>query len=318
MNKAAAMPDPMDANLITCSFRGDLEMCRVLCASFDRYVPDSFIHTLYVPAADMRLFADLETKRRRIRAEESLLPFWFRKAPLPPPRWRKRLFLPRRNVYLTPFSLPVRGWIAQQIMKIAATFVAECEIVAHIDSDNAFIRSLSINHLTRDGKVRFFSDHEAADILTHRPWYEAAGLLLGLPDGVRRRWGYIQNLVVWRRSIVEALTKRIEATTGRNWVVALARTPQFAEYILYGIFAEHVLGLEASGLYAESRALAHSSWSSPIIGAAETAAFVDALQPDHVACNIQSTSGMTLEERAHIFELLRLRAREQDALLAKT
>jgi Family of unknown function (DUF6492) len=318
MNKTVVMPKALDANLITCSFRGDLEICRLLCASFDRYVPDSFIHTLYVPAADVPLFADLQTKRRRIMTEESLLPFWFRKAPLPPRRWRKRFFLPRRNVYLTPFSLPVRGWIAQQIMKIAATLVSECEIVAHIDSDNAFVRPLSIDHLTREGKVRFFSGREVVDLPTHRPWYEAAGPLLGLPQGAQHRSGYIQNLVVWRRSVVEALTKRIEATTGHNWVVALARTPKFAEYILYGLFAEYGLGLEAAGLYAESRPLAHSCWSSRIEGPTETAAFVDALQPDHVACNIQSTSDMTLEERRHIFDLLTRRAREQDALPAKT
>lgn len=142
--------------------------------------------------------------------------------------------------------------------------------------------------------------------------------MVGLREGDNYHSGYIQNLVVWRRSAVEALTKRIEATTGRDWLVTLARTPHFAEYVLYGLFVDYVLGLEVAGLYAESQPLVHSRSSGRIDGAAETAAFVDALQPGHVACNIQSTSGMTLEERAHIFELLRLRAREQDALLAKT
>jgi Family of unknown function (DUF6492) len=314
MNRASGISNILDSNIITCSFRGDLEICRLLCVSFDRFVPDSFVHSLYVPAADVPLFADLETRRRRVMTQESLLPFWFRKAPLPPPRWRERLFLPRRNVYLTPFSLPVRGWIAQQIMKISATLASEHEVVAHIDSDTAFVRPLSMADLTRGDKVRFCRDQQVLEFPAHRQWYKAAGRLVGLPEGEHYHAGYIQNLVVWRRSVVEALTKRIEATTGRDWLVTLARTPHFAEYVLYGLFVDYVLGVEVAGLYAESQPLVHSRWSGRIDGAAETTAFVDALRPDHVAYNVQSTSAMTIEERAQICDLLTRRARQQDEL----
>ncbi len=310
------MPKALDANIVTLSFRGDLEVCRLLCASVDRYASDAFVHSLYVPAADMPLFANLAAERRRIATQESLLPRWFWKVPLPSPHWRARLFLPRRNVYLTPFSLPVRGWIAQQIMKIAAALASEREIVAFLDSDNALVRPLAIDHLTRSGKICHYHDPHPAEIPGQGRWYEAARRLLGLPQDDCYRPAYIHPMIAWRRRVVQGMIQRIEATTGRGWVGALARTPRFAEYNIYGLYAEQILGLEAAGLYAESRPLVHSSWRSRLAGAAETSAFVDALEPEHVACNIQSTSGMTIEERMQIYDMLRLRARAQDALAA--
>jgi hypothetical protein len=305
------------ANIITLSFQGDFEVCRLLCASFDRYAQEGFLHSLYVPAADIPLFANLGAERRRIATQESLLPWWFRKTPMPASPWRERLFLPRRNVYLTPFSLPVRGWIAQQIMKIAAALKSESDVLAFLDSDNALVRPLSIAHLMRAGKIRHYHNTDHPEILEQRRWYDEARRLLGLPRNDPYRPGYIHPMIVWRRQVVQGMIQRIESTTGQSWVVALARTQHFAEYNIYGLYAEQILGLEAAGLYAESRPLVHSCWSRRIESAAETADFVAALEPDHVACNIQSTTGMTIEERTKILNELALRARKQDAETAK-
>jgi len=314
MDGTAASPKAYGANIITVSFRGDLEICRLLCASFDRFASDAVVHSLYVPAVDVPLFADLATERRRIATQESLLPRWFWKVPLPSPHWRARLFLPRRNVYLTPLSLPVRGWTAQQIMKIAAALTSECEIVAFLDSDNALVRTLSIDHLTCAGKTRLYCDPHHPDMPEYVRWYEAARRLIGLEQDDPYRPSFVHQLIVWRRRVVEGMTRRIEATTGRNWVAALARTPHFAEYIIYGLYAEQVLGLEAAGLYAESRSLAHSTWGRSLETLADTSAFVDALRPDHVACHIQSTSDIKLEQRKQVYGMLTRRAREQDAV----
>ena len=302
-------------SLITCSYSGDLDVCRLLCASIDRFTPQGVTHQLYVPRHEIPLFADLATPRRTIGAQEDLLPWWFRKAPLPGPKWRARLGLPRRNVYLTPFSPPVRGWIAQQMTKIAATLRAPTEVVAHIDSDNVLIRPLAPARLFPDGKVRFHASVDTLGLETHKPWYAAATRLLGLPDTNVYTADYIDQFVVWRRSVVEAMTARISATTGRDWTIALARTPHFAEYVLYGVFVERVMGLEAAGLSKQTRSLCHSRWSGRIAGPDEETAFVDALSPDQVACVIQSTIPMSLEERKRVFQRVKARAAEQDARL---
>ena len=303
------------ASLITCSFSGDLEICRLLCRSIDRFVPEEISHSLYVPARDIPLFAPLTTGRRAILAQEDLLPRWFWKAPLPSPKWRARLRLPRRNVYITPVSLPVRGWIAQQIMKISATLQARTDIVAHLDSDNVIIRPLTAAHLIRNGKVRFHADPAVVGLESHRPWYIAAARLLGLPPGHYYSADYIDQFVVWRRSVTESMVARIEATMGHDWQAALARTPAFAEYVLYGMFVERVLGPDAAGVFVEPRSLCHALWTGSIAKAEEEDAFLGALQPEQIACVIQSTIPMTLVERARVFTRTTQRAADFDAAL---
>ena len=289
------------ATLLTCSFAGDLDLCALLCESVDRFAPAGVEHYLFVPARDRAAFARFASPRRRILAQEDLLPRWFFKAPLPSPAWRERLGLPRRNVYLTPFSAPVRGWIAQQMMKISASLAASSDVVAHLDSDMAIVRPLALSHLMRGGEARFFAERHPTGLPAQRPWYAAAARLLGLPEADYSRTLYIDQFVVWRPDVARAMVSRIEATTGRDWRVALARTPHFAEYVLYGLFVDEVLGREAAGVRAQPRSLCHSRWSEPLAGPHEEDAFLAALGEDQVACMIQSTLPMPREARARLF-----------------
>ena len=301
------------ASLITCSFRGDLEMCGMLCRSIDRFVPAGIEHLLYVPSQDLPLFAAFATPQRQILPQEALLPRWFWQVPLPDPQWREWLGLPRRNLYLTPCSLPVRGWIAQQIMKISAALNAPTEIVGHIDSDLVFVRPLAFEHFVRRGDVRFFAQPSPFGFATQRPWYAAAAKLLGAPGSENANNLYIDQFVIWRRSVVRDMAARIEATTGRDWRVALARTRQFAEYVLYGMFVEHLKGASAAGLYAQTRSLCHTRWTGRFASVEDEDAFVRSLQTDQVACVIQSTIPMTLDERARVFDRVTRRAADTDA-----
>ncbi len=103
------------------------------------------------------MFEPLATARCKIITESSVLPRWFVR--MPPPRWRGLLHLPRRDIYLTPFSLPVRGWIFQQIRKIGATIAAKSNIIVHVDSDAAFIRPLKLERLYTEARSIFFATH---------------------------------------------------------------------------------------------------------------------------------------------------------------
>ena len=291
----------MKATLITCSFRGDLDVCRLLCRSIDLNASADFEHRLYVPKRDLPLFADLATSRRRVETQESLLPRWFWKVPMPGTEWRRRLRLPRRNFYLTPIHGPVRGWIAQQIMKISASLRADSDVVAHIDSDSAVVRPLTLSHLHRDGRTRLYAGEVAERHAGHALWYAEAARLLGLPADDYYRAEYIAPLVVWRRSVVQAMTARIEATTGRSWASALAATPHFSEYVLYGVFAQHALGPGAAGLRAEGRACCLTRWVDGFDDAAAIENFLAQAQADQLVCCLQSTLAIPLKTRAGVY-----------------
>lgn len=294
--------------LLTLSYRGDYDVCRLLCESVDRFVPQEIEHRLAVPRADLDMFASLGNGRRRLLAQEELLPSWFVRAP----EWLLRLARLRRNLYLTPFSFPVRGWIAQQIMKIAAAAGSNADAVVHIDSDNAFIRPFSRDRIFSGSNIRVYRDPNPNGMATHALWQKKAGQLLGLPDSSFYGGEYIDQFVVWKPDVVRGLVRRLEEVSRRNWIVTLARTPHFAEYVLYGVYADHIVGFDVAGLTPEAFSLSHSMWSGSFDDDQAIQAFADAVEPQHVSCLIQSTLPESIERRRQVFERVAEMAARRD------
>lgn len=290
--------------LITKSFSGDYEICRLLCETMDRHVTAE--HLLIVPRSDMSLFETLRGPRRTIVPEEDFLPRGMARAPLPGPAWRRRLGLPRRDVYLTTFSPPVRGWIAQQLVKLGAAAALDWDVVLHVDSDVAFVRPLDPTRLIRDGAVRFYRDPAAGRLPTHDRWHEVAGEVLGAPGTRYFGADYIGTVVAWSPEIVREMTARIARIAGEDWRKALARRPHFSEYILYGAFCDGVLG-DAAPVFRTAEELALTRWSEALSERDEDA-FVESLRPTDVSIAVQSTLGLSPERRAALVRRCEARA----------
>jgi len=300
------------ASLITLSYSGDFDACRAMCESADRFVDPAIAHTIYVPKREIALFAPLANARRRIEAEEDLLPTWMWRVPMPSREWRRRLMLPRRNVFLTPYSRPVRGWIAQQMMKIQAASQAADEIVVHVDSDNAFVRPMGLGALAKPGGVRLYINPKHETRETHRLWHREAARLLRAPSDDFHAGDPIDGLVVWRRSLARAMIARIEHVGGRDWRRILAGTRHFSEYVLYSVFVETCVGFAASGHVVEPFSLSFGLWLDRPADARAEEAFLDTLEPQHLVCLIQSTIAMDDAERRALFARVEARAAAQD------
>lgn len=300
------------ASLITLSYGGDVDACRALCGSVDRFVDPAIAHTIYVPRREIALFAPLANARRRIEAEEDLLPSWMWRVPMPSRAWRRRLWLPRRNVFLTPYTRPMRGWIAQQMMKIQAAAQAADEIVVHVDSDNAFIRPMGLAALTKPEGVRLYVNPKHETGGSHRLWHREAARLLRAPSDDFHAGDPIDGIVVWRRSLVRAMIARIEHVGGRDWRRILAGTRHFSEYVLYGVFVETCVGFAASGHVIEPFSLSFGLWRDRPADARAEDAFLDTLEPRHLVCLIQSTIAMDDAERRALFQRVEARAAALD------
>jgi hypothetical protein len=230
---------------------------------------------------------------------------------MPGPRVRQLLHLPRRNIYLSLRGKPVRGWIAQQIMKISAGADSPTEIVLHLDSDTCFIRPITREMLIDEqGAVRFYHDPHAQLPATHAHWSEVACRLLDVDPKRISRSDYIDTCVVWRRSILRRMIQRIEEVAGADWRVVLAREPHFSEYTLYGVFVEY-LGSENAGHFATSQSQIHAIWDVEPQTPAQEDEFINTLAPHHIAVLIQSTSKMSFGQRLQLLERARARARMQ-------
>lgn len=288
--------------IATPSYAGDVERCRLLCASIDRFVTGHAAHYLLVEDADVALFRSLEGPRRRVIAESELLPVWLKS-------WPDPLSLGRRRVWTGPRALlrgvpPLRGWHAQQLRKFALPLKSDEDVVLFADSDMLFLRPFDVASLATQDGVRLYCkpDGIAAQMREHRGWCDSAAGLLGLPAPDFPSPDYINNMVSWRRDNVRALMDHIESTSGRDWVSAIASRRSFSEYVIYGYFVERVLGLDRARHWPDPRELCKVYWGGKAGAIEGLRSFEEVLEPWQVAVGVQSFIGEPVEAIRALFE----------------
>ncbi len=269
--------------LVTASYSADLERCRLLCETVDRFVTGHDHHYLLVAANDVALFRQLEGPRRTVVSERDILPRWLHDLPDPTSRFRRRIWLSTRTA-------PLRGWHVQQLRRIAiAAHVGEAALI-YCDSDVAFVRPFDCSAMWRGGDVRLFrrDDELSGPLLSNQmAWAQNAGRTLGLAGPGRH--GYIATVIAWRRDAVVDMCRYIEQVGGRHWVAAIGATRQFSECMIYGRYVDEVRG--SGGHFHGSDELCHVRWFGGAPTEAEFRAFVDTMAPGQVAVGIQSFSG---------------------------
>ncbi|AOO79975.1 DUF6492 family protein [Bosea vaviloviae] len=288
--------------IATPSYAGDIERCRLLCASIDRFVTGHAMHYLLVEDKDVALFKPLAGPRRQVIAESALLPSWLKPRPDPLALGRRRIWTGFRA--LRRGIPPLRGWHVQQLRKFALPLVSGEDVILFADSDMLFLRPFDVTYLGEDQAVRLYVKPAGitAAMTEHVAWCEMAARLLGLPRPTMPSPDYINNLVSWRRDNVRALLTRIEQISGRDWVSAIASQRQFSEYMIYGYFVERVLGLEAAGHTPDGFELCKVYWGGDAGGLASLRSFEDVLDEGQVAVGVQSFIGQPVERLKALFE----------------
>jgi hypothetical protein len=282
------------ATVITPTYAADFEHARTLCASLDRFLRIPHRHLLIVPSNDVALFRPLAGPRRKVISKESVLGrHGFHRLPVPR-RIRVPGLIDRRikEQWWLRGAGRLSGWLVQQIVKLSAPELTEDEHLVFIDSDVALVRPFEWRHLDRDGVVRLHEHHRGTHHDTHHRWRDSALALTGGAPEQGPPTNYIGHLIGWRRSNLVALQQRIEAVTGMDWRLAVARRKEVSEYILYGYFVRAQAG--DAGHVREDLGLVRSLWADD---AASLESFAEAPDEGHVAVHIQSTLPMPDIER---------------------
>lgn len=223
------------------------------------------------------MFRQFAGHRTTLVTAEDLLPWWIFRIP----RVRK--------VWMSLKTLPVRSWIVQQLMKLSVASKIDADVFCFVDSDVAFIRNTDAGTFLQGDTVRLFRRPGQANQPSHQRWHRSSARLLGLPEQDYFGSDYIGNMITWRRDCLMQLHRHIEKTTGKHWLRAVASELHLSEYILYGIFAEHVKGLEASGHDPQHNDLCHCSWDYQIDGPADIERFfAEPIRADVHAVLVQS------------------------------
>jgi hypothetical protein len=288
--------------VMTKSYAPDFELCASLSRSVLDCSPDTVHHQIVVPRSDLQLFGRLAGPRVEVRCEADLLP-------------RSFVRLPFVNIMVNvarPFP-PVRGWIQQQVIKLAAIAASPDDVVLVADSDVEFVRPFTPEMFVRNGSVRFFCKPGQIDrrLARHMTWHKVARELLGLPQAEPPYPDYISSPLAWDPRIVRQMLARVAATTKRPWPTAIAGQLDFSECILYGIFVDEVIGASANSFVSDD-SLCKVYWEPTPLTEESAAAFIGSVQPTDIAVVIQSKSRTAPAVRDAVFGTISGRKRTQE------
>jgi hypothetical protein len=254
-------------------------------------------HHIIVPAADVEAFRRLAGPRTFIEDVRDYLP-------------RTMVSIPGVNVWLNlrrPVP-PVRGWIAQQIVKLAAAAAMETDVVLLVDSDIVLIRPIDEGSYSPKGVLELFEVPDAVDktLPRHRLWHAVARRLLGLPAAEATLLpDYVCCPCAWSPAIVRKMLARIESVTGLGWATAVGRELHFSEMILYGVYVREILGAtQEIRCTNDMRCLNH--YDEVPLGEKELQALVANTGVEHLAVMISAKSGTELSVRRKVLAGLRL------------
>jgi hypothetical protein len=189
----------------TVSYGPDRDRCELLCRSLDSLAP-SVEHWIVVDRADVPLFRSLQTNRTTLLATEDVLPVWLRRLDI------RRIGL-RSNIWVQARGKPVRGWLVQQMIKLALAERLTADVLIHADSDVVLMRPFRTSSvIDGDGRVRPYTQPDAVDetLPNHVVWHRTAEKLLGIEGAMLPLPDFVTSLVPWKRDNAVALLEHVE------------------------------------------------------------------------------------------------------------
>ncbi|NJL48287.1 MAG: hypothetical protein HC929_13400 [Leptolyngbyaceae cyanobacterium SM2_5_2] len=280
--------------LITPSYAPDFDRCRLLCETKKRFLPDSVNHYIVVDRRDVPLFRELGDRTTEILVVEEILPWWIQRFPFSHQGW------------LSLKTLPVRNWILQQLIKLSMAEVISEDMIGFVDSDVAFVRPFDYQNFIQTGQVRLYREPNSipGDWKTHRRWYQTATKLLDCPPVHYPAPNFIGDLVTWKRHNVLKLRQYLESRFSKSWIETLANTLHWSEYILYGLFVEHILG-EQAGHYYDEVYPGLQYFSTKPMSEPEICNFLADIQPQHVTVMISAKAGIPVQRYEKLLRKIR-------------
>ena len=288
--------------ILTPSYAKDLERCRLLCESIDRYVAGYARHYVIVEDKDLALFKPLSSANRIVLPASRFLPAWLnfglklrviasRERFLS--RWLRRSLA--RRTWLSLFVLPDTGWHVQQLVKLSAAASVEEPVSVLLDSDIVFLRPWNVAAWAGERPPLYRAQGGiTSDQEQHPAWLSTACAVLGIAPLPLPATDYIGPIIAWDQANVRALLNRISLNTGQTWTLALCNRLKFSEYLLYGC---HVASDPAAACRHRwfDASISHTYWGNTEMTEAELRSFIAAMVPAQIAICIQSTGGTPVE-----------------------
>jgi hypothetical protein len=268
----------------------------VLSRSLDACAP-SVEHWIVVDGGDLPYFRTLQNQRKHVVAKEEVLPLWVHRLDT------IRIGL-RSNIWIQARGWPIRGWLLQQLVKLAVAEHVTADVIVHADSDVVLLRPFTTSSVVDEhGRVRMSVLPDPVDdrLPDHVVWHRSAEKLLGIAPRDLPLPNFISSLAPWKRESALALLEHIEGHTGSHWLRAVSAAWHVSEHTLYGRFAQDVLGEGASGLVS-SPPLCQDYYKRVPLSEPELEALLDRLDPQEFAVSLTAKGGMRPADYVHVLE----------------
>lgn len=282
--------------LLTITYHGDLEPFDRLCKSIDEFIPD-VTHYVLVDRSDIKTFARYATSRRHIiDCSTELTAF-------------REFNVFGRRLWLGPKFRLVRGWIYQQLAKLHFAAKIDFDAVIMVDSDVLFLRPLEPEDVFIDGKAQLFQlpDAPSGPIDESPKWHDVASHALGLPQIGYTGHDYIMSMVTWSPQVVKLMLEHIEKTHKKKWYDVLSRPFRISEFVIYGVFCNHVPGHHQALVARTSEKRCHASWNYDLFSPDGREVYINAFSREQAAILIQSNLHLPQDIRDDIAERTRAR-----------
>lgn len=223
---------------VTQSYKPDFDVCKLLCKSIDRFSPN-VDHYIFVNDEDVKLFKSLQYKNHYVLGKSTILPWFFIRFPF---KIAGHIF------YLSPFTIPMREWIMQQICKLGVFEVLgnQYDAVFNIDSETILLKNFDINSLYKDGKYRLYRTDNVLLEDAHFEYCKSIKKFFGNKapsDDKLYKYNYMDMPVCFVKDSLQEMLKLIAKNSiYKNWKLALANTYRFSENYTYGNYVINVEG----------------------------------------------------------------------------
>ncbi|MCT9002636.1 DUF6492 family protein [Microbacterium memoriense] len=283
----------MTMTVVTPSHAPDFPSFARLHASVVRFTDPGVRHVVAVPDADIELFRSLKSARLDVRGYSAVLPRRFvsttalARIPRLPRGFRIAAVNLRR-----PWP-PIRGWMLQQVVKLAVVSELDTDVAVLIDSDVIVVRPLAERAFRNDdGVVRLYRQPHGIDEARERPlrWLRTARALVGAPQPEADGPDYISAFASWDPALVRACVERVAAQTRSDWRDVIGSRLDFSEFLLYGTYVM-TLADPSRRQNVSADSLCHSHWDPVPLDRAAATRFADEIGPRDLAVHVQSNSG---------------------------
>jgi hypothetical protein len=282
--------NPTTYALVTPSYWMDVERCRFLLETAERWVPAHVRHYLVIARRDVPLFKSMLSARTTLLVVEDIIPPWLFRVP------------GLRHFWISLRTRPVKNWILQQIVKLSAPAVIPEDVLLYADSDMFFIAPFDPGSFERDNKVPLFLETgQRGLIASNDEWQATCSRLLGIPAETGCDNNYVGQLIWWRRKNALAAVERIQETTGKSWQQAIAPLSGFSEYILYGLHSHRILGEQQSGHWYDGVIRTLCYWRTDPLDLGALEAFKGSREPYHHSAMVSAKSHTSIDDIRKVF-----------------